>query len=95
MLDIQVNGEAVTNYEAEDDAGTVTAKFTVKGDKITIKASAVDKAGNNSDIEELSFRLNANWLLRLYSNKPLFYSILAAILLAVAGVIIIIIRKKK
>lgn len=95
VLDIQVNGEAVTNYEAEDDAGTVTAKFTVKGDKITIKASAVDKAGNNSDIEELSFRLNANWLLRLYSNKPLFYSILAAILLAVAGVIIIIIRKKK
>ena len=95
VLDIQVNGEAVTNYEAEDDAGTVTAKFTVKGDKITIKASAVDKAGNKSDIEELSFRLNANWLLRLYSNKPLFYSILAAILLAVAGVIIIIIRKKK
>ena len=83
------------NYEAEDDAGTVTAKFTVKGDKITIKASAVDKAGNKSDVEELSFRLNANWLLRLYSNKPLFYSILAAILLAVAGVIIIIIRKKK
>ncbi|WP_456032702.1 Ig-like domain repeat protein [Ruminococcus sp.] len=95
VLDIQVNGEAVTNYEAEDDAGTVTAKFTVKGDKITIKASAVDKAGNKSDIEELSFRLNANWLLRLYSNKPLFYSILAAILLAAAGVIIIIIRKKK
>lgn len=95
VLDIQVNGEAVTNYEAEDDAGTVTAKFTVKGDKITIKASAVDKAGNKSDIEELSFRLNANWLLRLYSNKPLFYSILAAILLAVAGVIIVIIRKKK
>lgn len=95
VLDIQVNGEAVTNYEAEDDAGTVTAKFTVKGDKITIKASAVDKAGNKSQIEELSFRLNANWLLRLYSNKPLFYSILAAILLAVAGVIIIIIRKKK
>lgn len=95
VLDIQVNGEAVTNYEAEDDAGTVTAKFTVKGDKITIKASAVDKAGNKSDVEELSFRLNANWLLRLYSNKPLFYSILAAILLAVAGVIIIIIRKKK
>lgn len=95
VLDIQVNGEAVTNYEAEDDAGTVTAKFIVKGDKITIKASAVDKAGNKSDVEELSFRLNANWLLRLYSNKPLFYSILAAILLAVAGVIIIIIRKKK
>ena len=95
VLDIQVNGEAVTNYEAEDDAGTVTAKFTVKGDKITIKASAVDKAGNKSQIEELSFRLNANWLLRLYSNKPLFYSILAAILLAVAGVIIVIIRKKK
>lgn len=95
VLDIQVNGEAVTNYEAEDDAGTVTAKFTVKGDKITIKASAVDKAGNKSDIEELSFRLNANWLLRLYSNKPLFYSILAAILLAAAGVIIVIIRKKK
>lgn len=95
VLDIQVNGEAVTNYEAEDDAGTVTAKFTVKGDKITIKASAVDKAGNKSDIEELSFRLNANWLLRLYSNKPLFYGILAAILLAAAGVIIIIIRKKK
>lgn len=95
VLDIQVNGEAVTNYEAEDDAGTVTAKFTVKGDKITVKASAVDKAGNKSDIEELSFRLNANWLLRLYSNKPLFYSILAAILLAVAGFIIIIIRKKK
>ena len=95
VLDIQVNGEAVTNYEAEDDVGTVTAKFTVKGDKITIKASAVDKAGNKSDIEELSFRLNANWLLRLYSNKPLFYSILAAILLAVAGVIIVIIRKKK
>lgn len=95
VLDIQVNGEAVTNYEAEDDAGTVTAKFTVKGDKITIKASAVDKAGNKSDVEELSFRLNANWLLRLYSNKPLFYGILAAILLAVAGVIIIIIRKKK
>lgn len=95
VLDIQVNGEAVTNYEAEDDAGTVTAKFIVKGDKITIKVSAVDKAGNKSDVEELSFRLNANWLLRLYSNKPLFYSILAAILLAVAGVIIIIIRKKK
>jgi len=95
VLDIQVNGEAVTNYEAEDDAGTVTAKFIVKGDKITIKASAVDKAGNKSDVEELSFRLNANWLLRLYSNKPLFYSMLAAILLAVAGVIIIIIRKKK
>lgn len=95
VLDIQVNGKAVTNYEAEDDAGTVTAKFIVKGDKITIKASAVDKAGNKSDVEELSFRLNANWLLRLYSNKPLFYSILAAILLAVAGVIIIIIRKKK
>lgn len=95
VLDIQVNGEAVTNYEAEDDVGTVTAKFIVKGDKITIKASAVDKAGNKSDVEELSFRLNANWLLRLYSNKPLFYSILAAILLAVAGVIIIIIRKKK
>lgn len=95
VLGIQVNGEAVTNYEAEDDAGTVTAKFIVKGDKITIKASAVDKAGNKSDVEELSFRLNANWLLRLYSNKPLFYSILAAILLAVAGVIIIIIRKKK
>lgn len=95
VLDIQVNGEAVTNYEAEDDAGTVTAKFTVKGDKITIKASAVDKAGNKSDVEELSFRLNANWLLRLYSNKPLFYGILAAILLAVAGVIIVIIRKKK
>lgn len=95
VLDIQVNGEAVTNYEAEDDAGTVTAKFIVKDDKITIKASAVDKAGNKSDVEELSFRLNANWLLRLYSNKPLFYSILAAILLAVAGVIIIIIRKKK
>lgn len=95
VLDIQVNGEAVTNYEAEDDAGTVTAKFIVKGEKITIKASAVDKAGNKSDVEELSFRLNANWLLRLYSNKPLFYSILAAILLAVAGVIIIIIRKKK
>lgn len=55
----------------------------------------MDKAGNKSDVEELSFRLNANWLLRLYSNKPLFYSILAAILLAVAGVIIIIIRKKK
>lgn len=95
VLDIQVNGEAVTNYEAEDDAGTVTAKFIVKGDKITIKASAVDKAGNKSDVEELAFRLNANWLLRLYSNKPLFYSILAAILLAVVGVIIIIIRKKK
>ncbi|MGN0623755.1 MAG: hypothetical protein ACI4JA_07390 [Oscillospiraceae bacterium] len=94
-LEITVNGKRITDYEADVSAGIIQAKFEVTGDKITVKASAVDKAGNRSDEEELSFRLNAGLMLRFFANKPLFFGSIAGLLAIIALIIFIIIKKRK
>ncbi len=49
-----------------------------------LEITATDKAGNITTINPLSFKISNNILLKIYMNKPLFYTILGILVLALA-----------
>ena len=98
-IDIELNGKKVTDYEkvdSETSAGVITVKFTVNEEDVHITAAITDLAGNESDIEELRFKLDQNWLMRFYNNHKLaFFLTTGGLALLIAAIVFFIIKKAK
>ena len=100
-IHIMLNGKELKSEEydvvnSETGAGVVTLKFNVTDSDAEIVAYGVDLAGNESDHEKLTFKLDQNWLQRFYNNqKGLFFGTLGGIAAVIGAIVFFIIRKKK
>lgn len=100
-IHVMLNGKELKSEEydvvnSETGAGVVTLKFNVTDSDAEIVAYGVDLAGNESDHEKLTFKLDQNWLQRFYNNqKGLFFGTLGGIAAVIGAIVFFIIRKKK
>ena len=92
----ELNSDEYSAVDAETGVGVVTLRFNVTDTDAEVVAYGVDLAGNESDHEKLTFKLDQNWIQRFYNNqKGLFFTSIGGILAAIAAVVFIIVKKKK
>ena len=101
-LKIEFDGKELTrdDYELSETAGSVEVKLNLEADGNTddraFKVSITDKAGNsNKDGIVERFRLSASWIARVLHYQLPLVIILSAVLLALIGLGIFFIVKKR
>lgn len=100
---IKLNGEVLeagTDFElTNENAGEVIAIFDVEAIgndfKQSIEATVVDFAGNDNANDVSNFILSASLITRFFANTPLVIITFSCLGLAIATVVIIIVKKRK
>ena len=84
-LTVHLDGEtAVYDQEALNTLrGKVSVTARGKNEWQTLKVSAEDRAGNQIEIENVTFLITPNLWVQFYNHKPLFYGSIITILLSV------------
>lgn len=101
LANVVVNRDGVKEtYTAEQIAqkdGRIELSIPSKNQWQTLAVTAYDAAENQFDFSEIRYLITANFLIQIYENKPLFYSIIAAVavLLAALYLFFMAVRRKK
>ncbi len=90
-----LDGEDIT-AEVQHDPGTMIYTLTLPGKSSAqeLSVSLEDIAGNHMETGVEDFLITTNLFILWFSNTPLFIGSIAAVLLAIIGIIVLIIKKK-
>ncbi|MCR4615400.1 MAG: hypothetical protein K5756_04550 [Clostridiales bacterium] len=95
---VKDDNTVIGKYDAEKNCFFLNIKNAGEGwqeSNHTIIFVAEDKASNKSEEETYKFTLSTNFWFRYFANKPLFYGSIAGLAVIIAGIVLLIMFKKK
>lgn len=96
-VELYLDGKLVKTYEGDElvvEDGVIKINVDSKNGYQNVKLIAYDAAGNPTDPVEYDVLVTSNWWIQFYMNKPLFFGVIAGIVV-VAGIIIFLIAKRR
>ncbi|WP_418463148.1 Ig-like domain-containing protein [Frisingicoccus sp.] len=97
-IEYYLDGQLVKTYEGEEltvEDGVIKISLDSAGSYQTVQIKAYDAAGNEIASDEYSVLVTSSAWIQFYMNKPLFYGVIAAIIIALALIIFLIGKRRK
>ena len=97
-VELYLDGELVHTYTGDElnvVDGVLTIDVDSKASYQSLKLIAYDAAGNPTDPIEYEVLVTSSWWVQFFMNKPLFFGVIAAIVIVAGGVGLLIVKRKK